>query len=611
MVNKKNISDELVRISLLMNYSLDKTLTENVKVLKQNKKVIKEQVPVVGNQGSSTKDIEDPEITNYKNSCLYPNKVVDPKKMVDSHGFSGMDAVKAVNHEANLVKDKKDESGNPVKYNWCAYPFQKKWIWVPSTAKIAWVSEESIINFAKKIGSGFENWLTTNGYKGECTKFDTNQVANELLKRMNIGDVNQINVGELKYTQSAYWDMNEGEHPCSPTNKMHVIKVYNGLYDDNGKVYSGPNWVDPRSDYEKFIDEWSFWVEIGVAIASFFAGLITGGATWVVYLEVFLEAVIGTASSIRQFQTGDNIGGSVSALFAILPFIKLPISFRGISKDDMVSLSKKWSDSGLKYNSSPEEYMKFVNEELTDSERKLMSLVFKNSDELVEGKFKSELLKALKDQLDYEWAIKNIGDVVADNPDLLKKIPIWKRIPAIELTSQLSTMLIGTVFEITMGQKLNDEQKMALSRLHSVVPDELKSQWFVTIVENVENIDTIIKTQDKKFEIISDFVGKDVEILNTYIKDSIASSSKEVGGESNSELNDVPKIHEIKLSETELIKLKENGWKTFDDTYKYGMKWKSVINTGLPKPNNQLLIGTELNIEEINKIIKTDTLNKK
>lgn len=568
--NQKNIVEDLVRIKLLMSYSNKKTLTENSVISEQDDIFVGEPGERAFRAGQTIREYQkqkkkelDAEIEGYKNSCRYPDKVVVPTK--DHMGLTGMETVKAVNWEKS--KDGK------VQYSWCAYPWKNGVAWTPNNSvvkfwDIAGISEmaDTFVKQMEEFGAGHPTAYVWN-------KWDKNDVIKQMSNLCKLGTIDYVKIGNTPGTDtfksSFQWDV-EGNNPLTPYSLQHIIK-YIGLTNNEGKSLPQPVWNDPRSEYEKFIDDYGELIQWCTVIAGFIAGYFTGGATWVVIAEIAVDLVVGVAVGARQLETGDNIGAVMSFVCSVAPFIKLPNVFKGIKPSEFKALGKKFADSGLTSQSTVEDFVKFHNG-LSEGEKKIMNLTFVNSDEMVEAQFKTAFKEGCeKLSKDPQELMDFVSNIAKTDKNLFTPIKWFKRMAAVEFTIQISSFFVGLALEIFFGEQLNDEQKKLLTSVHAKTPDSMKKYWLTNVVENIkspEQLTKMLREQNEGLKKVIQFEST-AENVASYVKMQIDQSIENNTGTvvSGEGLTDVKDPKEITVSTLEeLNKLKsEEGWITINE----------------------------------------------
>jgi hypothetical protein len=477
MNNKRNQGiQSLEKIKLFMNYSLEKTLSENI--LEQEHIKTKSDL-MYQDWEKEEKDSEnakkEKEENDWKLGCKYPDKALLPPK--NEAGVEGKDA---------LID------------GFCFYPSPGKngisGIYIPKDSKIDWWTVD-LISFA--VDQHLEK------YPDEDRKL----LIQNFSDIFPLGTVFNFYVGENRYTTRI---------SLNSTTGLWEFKYFYRIGDN--KIYEPPIWVDNRTSYQKFVDEYGFAVQMTAALATAIAGALTGGAAWVLYAEIALEGGLGLAVGLRDMEKGENVSAALSFITGILPMLKLSKVFTGIPEKEFIELSKELKNAGLTATSDVSKYVEFYNG-LTPNKQKIMSKLLKQDDY-----FKSQLLKSLDDELP-KIVNKGLEKMVKENPKLLQSIPFFERLWVRELGSNSIFITILTLINVVYGDVLNDKDVERLKGVYSVVPESLKKEMAFNLLANGDKIKEIINSESfKSIEKIANTkkVGANwAKWYNTKLKDSI------------------------------------------------------------------------------------------
>lgn len=476
MSNKiKNGVKSLEKIKLFMNYSLNKTLSENI--LEQEN--IKTKSDLMYQEWDKEQRAEKEqrakkEQTAWKERCRYPEKALLPPK--NNAGVEGKDA---------LID------------GFCYYPAPNKdggisGIYIPEDSEISWWTVENIS-------------YAVDQHLKKYPEEDRKTCILNFSKIFPLGTVFAFMVGDSKYVTWITFKDNFWEF------KYFYNKV-------DRKPYEQPAWVDERTEYQKFIDEYGFAIQIAAALATAIAGLMTGGAAWVLYAEIALEGGLGLAVGLRDMEKGENVSAALSFITGILPMLKLSKVFTGIPEKEFIELSNELKNAGLTATSDVSKYVEFYNG-LNPNKQKIMSKLLKQDDY-----FKSKLLKSLEDELP-KIVDKGLEKMVKENPKLLQSIPFFERLWVRELGSNSIFITILTLINVNYGDVLNDKDVERLKGVYSLVPESLKKEMAFNLLANGDKIKEIINSESfKSIEKIANTkkVGDNwAKWYNTKLKDSV------------------------------------------------------------------------------------------
>ena len=466
----------LEKIKLFMNYSLEKTLSENIleqEHIKTKSDLMYQDWEKEERDSESAK--EEAEKNNWKQGCKYPDKALLPPK--NEAGVEGKDA---------LID------------GFCFYPSPGKnginGIYIPKDSKIDWWTVD-LISFA------------VDQHLEKHPDEDRKLLIQNFSDIFPLGTVFSFYVGENRYITRI---------SLNSTTGLWEFKYFYRIGDN--KIYEPPIWVDNRTSYQKFVDEYGFAVQMTAALATAIAGALTGGAAWVLYAEIALEGGLGLAVGLRDMEKGENVSAALSFITGILPMLKLSKVFTGIPEKEFIELSNELKNAGLTATSDVSKYVEFYNG-LSPNKQKIMSKLLKQDDY-----FKSQLLKSLDDELP-KIVNKGLKKMVEENPKLLQSIPFFERLWVRELGSNSIFITILTLINVVYGDVLNDEDKKRLTSVYSVVPESLKKEMAFNLLANGDKIKEIINTESfKSIEKIANTKkvgGNWAKWYNTKLKDSV------------------------------------------------------------------------------------------
>lgn len=422
----------------MVNENINKIIYESLRLIRYDRfKTLSEQSDATFVDNSlerSLPQMSDPD--RYPNYCRYPNKAIFPP---DPYGDGG------------FIEDEK--SG--LKY--CFYPTASKngvtqGKFIPSKAEIVFTDDlefydKMVKKLVEKYGideSYAETVITEIFPQGVVRSFTiNNQTYNAYIKRS----------GEGPWEFAGYFRKGDGE------------------------LYVSPKKVDPRNEYQKFIDEWGLALQLGAVLATAIAGAFSGGAGWVLTAEILLELGIGGMVGFRELEKGQNVIGILSFVTGLLPTLKLSNRFKGISEAAFTSLSSKLKNSGLTKSSSFKDYLKYYRT-LDPEEQKLLSQLL-TQDEIARTQLWNEIKLALDSEIP-----KIVMDTVRKNPKILRDLKFWDKLWARELTTNAVVGVIGLVVQLLFGEQLNDQEKAKLYEIYNKIPDEHKKEFAYNVATN-------------------------------------------------------------------------------------------------------------------------------
>jgi len=522
MVRKNKIQEQVLRdILLKMSYDLSKTLNENI--TEQGLDGPNGNI----NPSDNTRLVYDidpnADMSNvYPNYCKYPKMVINPK---DIDGQSG------------LIDDPK----TGIRY--CFYP-------VPSTTGDGSVLGLHIPSDAPLLfwGDARHYDVAINGHMREFPNDNEEQFEDIITTILPPNTVRMING-----TYGTYITRINGSGT--------VGWKFKGFYDKSRNVFPQPEWVDDRSGYQKFVDDWGTAIQITLVVGTVIAGIYTGGASWVLTAEILVELGVGAAVGYREFEKGNNVAAGLSLITGMLPVLKLSKAFAGLSTAAMKTLSGKLAKSGLSEASDVKSYIKFYRS-LDVDEQKVLSQLLKQ-DEAAMGAIMKEFASTIGDD-----ALKAVKTAASKNPKILKDLKFWDKLWARELTSNAVVGVLGITIGVLWGKELNNAEKQAIEDVYLKVPDEHKKEFIYNLAQNGDKVTEIIA--DVQSEIIdSKILTQDLSdnmaqiYLNTITKDSVENSGGvyvELPNDGTTALED-----KIITKKRDIKQLRKDGWITKEE----------------------------------------------
>jgi len=362
-------------------------------------------------------------------------------------------------------------------------------------------------------------------------KVDENQndAIGFLLDTFNLGTVLELTNSEKSTFVSKFGITTEKRYSyTSPYNNMggytSAVKLetpqitYTGFYNENGDEYQNDS-ADLRSGFDKFIDDWGVALAVTTALGYAIAGAFTGGATWVLALEIAVELGLAGAFAKRAVDKElDSWVVGMELLFGFLPMMKLSSKMAGISNDTIKSIANKFKNKGFKEKPTEAEFMKFWIS-LSDEEAKTLKKILTQEDFLVKeikklvGKDQTLLLKtSFKEALEQNKKIQDIAT------------PFFKSSAGRELGATGILMAITIALEVS-GASKDEEFERLLKEFFDSIDNEdtrikiaseiIKSSGEVTYETIQINLDNILSEDGTS---LNDSTDKMAIKLKEYLK---------------------------------------------------------------------------------------------
>ena len=411
-------------------------------------------------------------------------------------------------------------------------------LFVPNNFEILFWDTESIYSFYKTISEKYNEVYKTESEKKE--------LLSNLSKILPIGSIRRIIGGKTYYT---YLRRNKAEG-----------LQFSGFFADDGKTpYKSETCEDVRTQYQKFVDDFGFYLQIGGVILTAVSGLFCEGCTLPLTLEILTELGFGAMIAQREFEKGENINAAFSLITGTLPLAKLSKIFRGVKPSAFKEVSEAFIKQGSSKFQDAEDLLYFY-DGLSEDGKLLVNQMLR-MDDITKTKMIQELKLYLNDDLP-KVMFKQLNQTLKSNPNKIINVPFIKRLYVRELGTNGVFLLGGLISNIFFDGKLNTKDREKLDGIYFNCPDELKNELIANVLicgedvnkfVNSKEIDVLLQASQKR-------VGKGlnklwqqgirdttVSIKNTYVE---LEDNQEKAEDLNMEI----------LNNDELLKLKKNGW---------------------------------------------------
>ena len=494
MNNKKEIQD---RIKLLIRYSLEKTLTENKKsILEQGspKGSIYSRIGDTGNPWetipayeSKKKKDEEEYIKNFKArggkiGCDRPDKLIIPG--VNKMGLKGEDAM-VEEYPCTYAAPIPCELTTPGEYTRAINGTGISTLYLPPNARVFFWDD--ITQWTKYFEQFWEG----------VSEENEERVIDYFLKIVPLGTVREFSIAKpenpgnvLTYRGVLTRGENCGHYDATKNNFVFRWYYTTSEPDENGKYTMSPypemQFVDNRSDWDYFLDEYGFVTQMVLGAVYALTGIFCEGCTWPLIFEIGMEGALGVAQSQRDIEKGDNISASLDLIFAVLPMMKTQKFFGAVPAQEGLEVLNNMRKAGLSRTTKPTDVIRWYRKQ-PDQVKKTFSKMIQGGDEWSEARVKEFFEKAGNDFFTY----------IRQHPKKLMDIPWYKTIHAKEAGIGAALFPVNMILRATLGQQLNSEEMDRLSRVHAnikAVDEKLALEFEQNLIVNATRAKEYLKS---------------------------------------------------------------------------------------------------------------------
>jgi hypothetical protein len=417
-------------------------------------------------------------------------------------------------------------------------------LWLPYDAEVRFWDIPTLNSFVEQT---WNNWHNSGKIKG--------MTKNELIKNFSeilpVDTVRGFDFSGQTYRTVIVFDKKEFQE-----NKKWMFKGYFRKGDD--LEYEEPVWVDTRTDYQKFIDNWGTTLQWSAVVLTIILGAFTEGAGWALTAEILTEMGIGIAVGQRELEKGENVSAVFSFITGALPMLKLTNWFKGVNPALFDELAQDIAGSVIR---SEDEMLTFYNSLSPSPEKqKLFEKIFLQ-DEVSEDLMK-EVVRNLRTvenlnippYISTDEMFKLVKSTISNNEDVFKNLVFWDKLWARELTSNLAVGVLDIVVDATLGKHLNNQEKLAIEWAYAKIPDSHKKEFIYNLANNPESISEITKYIENSRD---ETITSAEEYFSTILKHEI----EKKGGDYVELPEDPSKAGEsIPDNKSEINNMIKNGW---------------------------------------------------
>jgi hypothetical protein len=313
--------------------------------------------------------------------------------------------------------------------------------------------------------------------------------AQHLNKILPAGTVRNFSINGIQYLTS-----------LTATDDSKGYWVFKGYLGSNGQYYQSPDPEEYKNEWDKFVEKYGTITQVvlsvlaAIVIEVLTAGTGTALAVKLLY-EVMVELAINIPIALHELKKGDNFGAGLSIIFSFLPFLNTRLLGLGkISKNVSEEMAKKLASANITDGAG---LARFYDNLETDDEKYLLSMVLKQSPEVIEKSFKDFLENIFKDPKFDKKILRKIAF----------KDRLWWKDAGMQVTAALSLIALklkyGNSFSQQEYKRMND---FVVSVFKEMGEDE--GQKFTA-----EVLQDTVKTESFVKIAMADTLNKDTKLL--------------------------------------------------------------------------------------------------
>ena len=456
----RNILEDILKTKLLIKYQTSKTLGENLSFINEQKE---EWGYEIGKEMG-----EEEQSKKYPNYCKYPNNAVYPPKWEE------------LGEESIVKVDRGGENEIPF----CLY--------TGMGGGGYWIPKDSEIKFSAMDILSYNIDIFLEKYPDYLSEEDLLQNLSQLFFPQGVAAVKSFNIGNVNYNSSLIWD--------SGMDRWR----FRAYIDEKRNDYPNPVWNDPRTEWDIIVDKFGTAVYFGaLIITTFVAPYLFELTLPQIWFMIGADLALSSIISQRAWEKGENVSAVLGMVFCFLPALQLSNKWLGVSDEVAKSLSQKLLTANLNKNSKAADWVKWYRTKLKDSER-LAFTKFLRYDKNKLTNFSDDIIKqfgkkGLRMSQSLPSGIQKILQEAVNDPKLLKSIPFWERLGVKNFTLITFLLTLSYIVNKIYGKELNDETKMTLTNIQSIVSPEIVTQIMMAALMNTEKVNEIFSGENGQF----------------------------------------------------------------------------------------------------------------
>jgi len=438
-----------------MKYDLSKTSTENSKFI--NEQTLRGEFGISPEQKEKQKKISQTEkeveiSKKYPSYCKYPEKTLPVEENI-AEAFQGY--CYYARPEFNVPKSK------------------LVGIWLPSDSSIEFSSEEYIDTLVDRIAS---KW-------GIQNKEKLRQNFINILPINSVVSFNSETIGSYQGIINY-----EKQKPIEDAIWTFMGYKLGGL--QGTQWYEEPK--DPRTDYQKFIDNLSWWEQLAPFVVISALSLPTSTLLW---LELALSVAFGGAIAFRDWEKGEKINAIFVMLLSLLPGTGFFKSFRNVDPKILISLSDDISKATLKNADDVKRFYDDLGKMEYGAEKQKLFTKIATHDRITE----EEIIRSLKQLTeDPQQVINLIKKTVGNNRNQFMKLAfsdvVWKK----QLGWAGALFLINLGADLSLGRLLTKSEEELLQSIYVRIPESHKREFVYNVTKNPQVVDALKKKYEQE-----------------------------------------------------------------------------------------------------------------
>lgn len=259
------------------------------------------------------------------------------------------------------------------------------------------------------------------------------------------------------------------------------------LNGDTNYPFENLKFVDPRTSWDRIVDDYGTaaqWIMGGVF---FVAGFFTEGATWWLWAEIAAEGALGAVVAQREFEKGNNISAISSILFGLTPWMKTTKLYGKIPVQQADEMIESMKSAGLTAESTSTDVIRWWRN-ASPTAKETFKIAMRSQNEFSEAMIKQRWAGGYEKFMQYLKA----------HPRAIDNISWYMKSNYAELLMNGFLEGLDILVNATLGRTLNNSEKEALTKIHADLEgmDRNVAIQFRDFLSNEPKLATQIVTSD-------------------------------------------------------------------------------------------------------------------